>query len=81
MAITAINPVVTRMMFVAELHRLRAHHALIGDVWGSCEHQNRGQCGSCKNDYSEQTCPSEKIRTAVKDLSHVSVALERSSSL
>jgi hypothetical protein len=78
--VPAIDPVVSNVVLVAELNRLTPRHALIGDVGRSGDDENRRQCNSPKNGHSQQAGSGDKVRTAVKDLCHVRVALERSSS-
>jgi len=80
MAIPAVDAVVPDVVLVAELNRLSSRYVLIRDVGRSCKDQNRRQCNSPKYGYSEQAGPGDKVCTAVKDLCHVRVALERASS-
>jgi hypothetical protein len=75
MTVTTIDAVVAHVVLVAELYGLRARHTLVGDVRRSRDEENRPKRKTSKGRPSEQTKPSEEIRTAMKNLSHVSVAL------
>jgi hypothetical protein len=79
-AIPAIDPVIPDVVLMAELDRLSPRYVLIGDVGRSCEDENSRQGGSPKYGYTEQAGLGDKVCTAVKDLCHVRVALERASS-
>ena len=75
MTVAAVDAVVSNMVLVAELYRLIAGNAFVGDIGGTGQDQYRSQCQSAQNNRSEQTKSRKKIRTTVKDLCHVSVAL------
>ncbi|MGB8322504.1 MAG: hypothetical protein WCE52_06045 [Candidatus Acidiferrum sp.] len=80
MTVTTIDAVVAHVMLVAELNGLIASHPLIGDVGRSGNNQYRRESNTGEDRGSKQTKPRNKIRTAMKDLGHVSVALVRISS-
>lgn len=77
MTITTVDPVVAHMVFVAELHGLFAGNILPSEIWCARKRQYSGKRQSRQKNCGKQTEPGDKIRAAVKNLSHVSVALGR----
>ena len=75
--VSAIDPVIAHMVFVAELHRLGPCHVLPREIRRTRQPQYSCQ-GKTGQEYScKQTKPGDKIRAAVKNLGHVCVALWR----
>ena len=75
--VSAIDPVIAHVVFVAELHRLGPCHVLPREIRRTREPQYSCQ-GKPGQEYScKQTEPGDKIRAAVKNLGHVCVALRR----
>jgi hypothetical protein len=62
------------MMFVAELHGLRPLHVLPRKIRRTRKPQHASQAQSRQENPGEQTEPGDKIRAAVKNLSHDFVA-------
>jgi len=73
--VAAVDTDVSDMVLVAKLDGLIAGHAFVGDIGGARQDQYCGQRQAPQNDRSEQTKSRKEIRTAVKNLCHVSVAL------
>ena len=76
MTVAAVYAFISHMVLVAELDGLTSEHTLVGDIGRPRHDQYAGQGHAAQNDRSEQTKSRKKIRTTVKDLCHVSVALE-----
>ena len=76
MTVTTIDAVIAGMVFVAELNGLDTRYALVGDIGRPRHYQNSRQRQPSQNNRSEQTKTCQKIRTSMKNLGHVSVALE-----
>ncbi|MGH9552678.1 MAG: hypothetical protein ACRD3W_25085 [Terriglobales bacterium] len=75
MAVTAIDPVVTHMMLVAELHGLLARNVLISPIRRAGYPQNAQESQRTQKRSRDQTKPGNKIRAAMKNLGHIKVAL------
>jgi hypothetical protein len=80
MTVAAINAFVCYVVLVEELYGLIPGNALVPDVRRARHDEYAGQRQTSQNDGSEQTKPRQKIRTTVKDLCHVSIALGQNDS-
>jgi hypothetical protein len=80
MAITAVDSVVSHMVFMAELYGLAPHHVLIGEI--RCAHQanNEREREPDQKNSGKQTESGNEIRAAVKNLGHVYFAPRREAS-
>jgi hypothetical protein len=75
MTIAAIDPVIARVMLVAELNGLFPRNVLIRPVWRARNPQNAQKAHRSQKRSRDQTESGNKIRAAMKNLGHVSVAL------
>jgi len=75
MAITAIDAVVAHMVLVAELDGLLARDVLVGQIRSAGQAHHTPESQGCEQRPKKDTEPRDKIRTAVKNLSHVKFAL------
>jgi hypothetical protein len=73
MTVTTINPVITNVMFVTELHWLRTGHILPRKIGRTRQTHYSGQGKACQENPGEETKPGDKIRTAMKNLGHVCI--------
>jgi hypothetical protein len=76
MTVAAVDSVIPHVMFVAELHWLFPCDILIRHVRGACRRKNSKKRENSQENGRKDTKPRDEIRTTVKNLSHVSVALE-----
>ena len=75
MTVAAVNAFISHVVLVTELYGLIPGDALVRDIGGPRHDEYAGQRQASENARSQQTKPCKKIRTTVKDLCHVSVAL------
>ena len=75
MAVAAVDALISHVVLVAELYGLIPGDTLVGNVGRPRYHQYASQRQASQENRSKQTESRNKIRTSVKDLCHVSVAL------
>ena len=75
MTIAAIEPVITDVMFMAELHWLRARNVLVGGIWRPRQPQYADESQADQKNSREQAESGNEICASMKNLGHVSVAL------
>jgi len=73
--IAAIEPVVSNVMFMAELHRLRARNVLVRGIRGPRQPQYADESQANQKNSREQAESGNEICTSMENLGHVSVAL------
>jgi len=71
MTVPTVDAVIADVVLMAELYRLIARYALVGNVRGARNHQNNEQRQVRKNNQCEHREPRNQINTAVKNLGHV----------
>jgi hypothetical protein len=77
MAIAAIDSIISDVMLMAELYRLRSRNVLIRRIGRTRQSQNAGKRQPNQKNGREQTKSRNEIRAAMKNLGHVCVALLR----
>jgi hypothetical protein len=75
MTVAAVKSVVANVVFVAELHGLSTRNVLIGRIGRTRQPQDAHETQPNEKNSREQTKSRNKIRAAMKNLGHVSVAL------
>ena len=78
-AVTAVDSIISDVMLVAELYRLRSRNVLVRRIGRARQSQNADEPQPSQKNSREQTESRNEIRTAMKNLGHVSVALWRKS--
>jgi hypothetical protein len=71
--VPAIDPVVTRVMLVAELNRLITHDILVRQIRRARSHKDTRQRQTRQKKRRKDTETGDEIRAAVKNLRHVYV--------
>jgi ATP/ADP translocase len=72
MTIPAVDPIVAYMVLVTELHWLFARNILPRQVRRPCHTKYRGQRDAAKKQRRKYAESRDKIRTSMKNLSHIS---------
>ena len=75
MAVAAVDTIISDVMLVTELYRLRSRNVLVRRIGRARQPQNADEPKPNQKNSREQTKSRNKIRTAMKNLGHVSVAL------
>ena len=78
-AVAAVDSIISDVMLVAELYRLRSRNVLVRRIGRARQSQNADEPQPSQKNSREQTESRNEIRTAMKNLGHVSVALWRKS--